>query len=105
MVATAPATLASRLEERPCFIEAGGNTTHPFGLGHRIGRSYALLHLTPRPLSLGQIASEPGVRKASASVTLRQLAELRAARTLHQRLDRLLVSPLLTILEKAVPRR
>lgn len=67
-------------EELHRFIEAGGNTTHAFGLGHMIGRCYSLLYLTPRPLSLEQIATSLGVSKASGSVALRQLAELRAAR-------------------------
>jgi hypothetical protein len=80
MPASSAPTATAWLEERHRFIEAGGNTTHAFGLGHMLGRSYALLYLTPRSLSLEQIAAELGVSKASASVALRQLAELRAAR-------------------------
>lgn len=67
-------------EERRRFIEAGGNTSHAFGLGRMIGRCFALLYLSPRPLSLEAIASSLSVSKASASISLRQLAELRAAR-------------------------
>lgn len=75
-----PSTRDSWLEECHRFIEAGGNTTHAFGLGQMIGRCYSLLYLTPRPLSLEEIATHLGVSKASACVALRQLAELRAAR-------------------------
>ncbi len=67
-------------EERRRFIEAGGNTTHAFGLGRMIGRLYALLYLTPAPLALEDIAAQLAVSKASASVVVRQLAELRAVR-------------------------
>jgi DNA-binding transcriptional regulator GbsR (MarR family) len=67
-------------EERRLFVEAGGNTTHAFGLGRIIGRLYALLYLTPAPLSLEEIAAQLAVSKASASVTVRQLADLRAVR-------------------------
>jgi hypothetical protein len=68
------------LEERRRFIEAGGNTTRAFGLGRIIGRLYALLYLTPVPIALEEIALQLAVSKASASVVVRQLAELRAVR-------------------------
>ena len=68
------------LEERHRFIEAGGNTTHAFGLGRIIGRLYALLYLTPTPIALEEIAGQLAVSKASASIVVRQLAELRAVR-------------------------
>ena len=68
------------LEERRRFIEAGGNTTHAFGLGRIIGRLYALLYLTPSPTALEDIAAQLSVSKASASIVVRQLADLRAVR-------------------------
>jgi DNA-binding transcriptional regulator GbsR (MarR family) len=64
--------------ERRHFIEAGGNSTHAFGLGRMIGRVYALLYLTPEPLSLEEVADQLQVSKASASITLRQLESWQA---------------------------
>ncbi len=56
------------------FIKASGDTTHSFGLGKLIGRLFALLYLTPEPLCLDQIAKKLNISKASASITVRQLA-------------------------------
>lgn len=60
------------------FIDAGGNTTHAFGLGRLIGRMFALLYLQPGPLSLEEIAGRLDISKASASTTIRQLEEWHA---------------------------
>ncbi|MEZ5384386.1 MAG: MarR family transcriptional regulator [Prosthecobacter sp.] len=60
------------------FVEAGGNTTHGFGLGRLIGRMFALIYLQPRPLSLEQIADRLHISKASASTTVRQLEKWHA---------------------------
>lgn len=62
------------------FIEAGGNTTHAFGLGRLIGRMFALLYLNPQPLSLEEIADKLDISKAGASTTVRQLEEWQAVR-------------------------
>jgi DNA-binding transcriptional regulator GbsR (MarR family) len=62
------------------FIEAGGNTTHAFGLGRLIGRMFALLYLNPQPLSLEEIADKLDISKAGASTTVRQLEEWKAVR-------------------------
>jgi DNA-binding transcriptional regulator GbsR (MarR family) len=70
------------------FIEAGGNTTHGFGLGRLIGRMFALLYLHPRPLSLEDIATRLNISKASASLTARQLADWRAIRRVPMEGDR-----------------
>jgi DNA-binding transcriptional regulator GbsR (MarR family) len=70
------------------FIEAGGNTTHGFGLGRLIGRMFALLYLHPRPLSLDDIATRLEISKASASLTARQLADWRAIRRVPMEGDR-----------------
>ncbi|MBE2286415.1 MAG: hypothetical protein IAE77_23365 [Prosthecobacter sp.] len=60
------------------FIEAGGNTTRAFGFGRLIGRLFALLYLSPEPLCLDQIAHKLRISKASASITVRQLAAWQA---------------------------
>lgn len=62
------------------FIDAGGNTTHAFGLGRLIGRMFALLYLQPRPLSLEEIAAWLEISKASASTTIRHLEQWHAVR-------------------------
>jgi DNA-binding transcriptional regulator GbsR (MarR family) len=62
------------------FIEAGGNTTHAFGLGRMIGRMFVVLYLSPRPLSLDEISEQLIISKASASTVVRQLASWRAVR-------------------------
>jgi DNA-binding transcriptional regulator GbsR (MarR family) len=74
--------------ERRHFIEAGGNSTHAFGLGRMIGRVYALLYLTPEPLSLEQVADALKVSKASASITLRQLESWQAVLLINVEGDR-----------------
>ena len=70
------------------FIDAGGNTTHSFGLGRLIGRMFALLYLHPKPLSLEEIALRLDISKASASLTARQLADWRAIRLVTVEGDR-----------------
>lgn len=67
-------------DERRRFIEAGGNTTHAFGLGRMIGRIYATLYLHPGPLPLEEIAAQLSISKASASIVVRQLASWQAVR-------------------------
>jgi DNA-binding transcriptional regulator GbsR (MarR family) len=57
------------------FIDAGGNTTHAFGLGRLIGRMYALLYLEAEPLSLQEIARRLKISKAGASTAIRQLRQ------------------------------
>lgn len=75
-----PPAQASWAREVRRFIEAGGNTTHAFGLGRLIGRMFALLYLSPRPRSLDDIATSLAISKASASMTIRQLEVWHAVR-------------------------
>ncbi|WP_395736461.1 GbsR/MarR family transcriptional regulator [Prosthecobacter sp.] len=70
------------------FIEAGGNTTHSFGLGRLIGRMFALIYLHPRPISLEQIADHLQISKASASTTVRQLEKWHAVTPIVMEGDR-----------------
>ncbi|WP_053332317.1 GbsR/MarR family transcriptional regulator [Verrucomicrobium spinosum] len=74
--------------ERHRFIEAGGNTSHAFGLGRMIGRAYAMLYLATSPMSLDEIAATLRVSKASASTVLRQLASWQAVRQIWVAGDR-----------------
>lgn len=73
-----PRSAAAWNREVSRFIAASGATTHSFGLGRLIGRLFALLYLTPEPLCLDQIAKKLKISKASASITVRQLAALHA---------------------------
>jgi DNA-binding transcriptional regulator GbsR (MarR family) len=66
------------------FIDAAGNTTHSFGLGRLIGRLFALLYLSPEPLCLDQIADKLKISKASASITVRQLASWHAVHKIEE---------------------
>lgn len=66
------------------FIDAAGNTTYSFGLGRLIGRLFALLYLTPEPLCLDQIAKKLRISKASASITVRQLAAWQAVHKVEE---------------------
>lgn len=60
------------------FVEAGGNTTHAFGMGKMIGKVYSLLYLTPEAVSLEDIAIRLDVSKASVSIAVRQLSDIQA---------------------------
>ncbi len=62
------------------FVEAGGNTTHAFGMGRMIGRVYSLLYLSPEAVSLEDIAMRLEMSKASVSIVVRQLSEIQAVR-------------------------
>ena len=77
-VSAAAPSLATWDREVARFIEAAGNTTYSFGLGRLIGRLFALLYLSPEPLCLDQIAKKLRISKASASITVRQLASWQA---------------------------
>lgn len=70
----------SWIAETRRFIEAGGNTTHTFGLGRMIGRVFALLYLSPGPVSLEEMAARLQVSKASISIVVRHLHGFQAVR-------------------------
>ena len=70
------------------FIEAGGHTTQSFGFGRIIGQIYALLYLTPKSLCLDDIVAELGVSKASVSISVRQLQNWSAIKSVWVKGDR-----------------
>lgn len=70
------------------FIDSGGNTTHSFGLGRLLGRLFALLYLSPEPLSLEEISERLKISKASASIAVRQLASCKAVHKIESEGDR-----------------
>lgn len=73
-----PSTTSHWTAETRRFIEAGGNTTHAFGLGRMIGRVFALLYLSAGPVSLEDMAARLEVSKASVSIAVRQLLGFQA---------------------------
>ncbi len=73
---------------RSKFIEAGGSTTQSFGLGRLTGQIYALLYLSPSPISLEEIAAQLGVSKASISITIRQMERWTAVHKVWVKGDR-----------------
>ena len=70
------------------FIEAGGHTTQSLGFGRIIGQIYALLYLTPKSLCLDDIVAELGVSKASVSISVRQLQNWSAIKSVWVKGDR-----------------
>ena len=65
---------------RLAVIEAGGNLSRRVGLPRTVGQIYGLLFLSPRALSLEEIADQLGISKASVSTGARQLASWGAIR-------------------------
>ncbi len=62
------------------LIEVVGNLCRRLGLPRTVGQIYGLLFLSPKPLSLEEIADSLGISKASASTGTRHLASLGALR-------------------------
>jgi len=65
---------------RYSLIDAAGRTTQGFGVGRIIGQVYALLYLSPEPLSLDELVAGLGVSKASVSTNVRELLKWSAVR-------------------------
>ena len=63
------------------MIEAGGRVCQLLGVPRSTGQIYGLLYLSPKPLSLDDIAEALRISKASASTGTRQLLAWRA---IHQ---------------------
>ena len=83
------ASASKKLEAtRRRFIEAGGHTTQSIGFGRIIGQIYALLYLTPKSLCLDDIVAELGVSKASVSISVRQLQNWSAIKSVWVKGDR-----------------
>ncbi len=72
--------MAIRSKGKRQLIEAVGNLCRRLGLPRTVGQIYGLLYLSPRPLSLEEIAEGLGISKASASTGTRQLLALGAAK-------------------------
>ncbi len=62
------------------FVETAGRLCQMLGLPRSTGQIYGLLYLSPRPLSLDDIAERLSISKASASTGTRQLASWQAVK-------------------------
>ena len=78
----------------PCvrddFADGMGRICTIYGINPLYGRMYGALYLTPRPVSLGDVATMLGTAKSTASVGLRQLEAfglVRRSRRLRDRRD------------------
>jgi HTH-type transcriptional regulator, glycine betaine synthesis regulator len=70
----APASAHSLAPTRLEMVEACGRLCQLLSLPRSLGQIYGLLYLSPKPLSLDEIAGLLGISKASASTGTRQLA-------------------------------
>lgn len=70
------------------FIEAAGRLCQLLGLPRSTGQIYGLLHLSPKPLALDEIALLLSISKASASTGTRQLIAWHAVRQVWHQGDR-----------------
>ncbi len=62
-------------EARMRLIEALGRQSAFWGLGKVTGELYAVLYLSGRPMSLGELAAALGVTKGSVSIAIRVLEQ------------------------------
>ena len=70
------------------FVEAAGRLWQLAGLPRSTGQIHGLLHLSPKPLSLDEIAGLLSISKASASTGTRQLVAWHAVRQVWVQGDR-----------------
>jgi len=71
-----PALSKTRLD----MIEVGGRVCQLLGVSRTVGQIYGLLYLSPKPLSLDEIAELLSIGKSTASMGSRQLSAWRAIR-------------------------
>jgi len=72
------------------FTDGMGRICAIYGINPLYGRMYGALYMTPRPVSLGEVAAMLGTAKSTASVGLRQLEAfglVRRSRKLRDRKD------------------
>ncbi len=62
------------------FIETAGRLSKSMGLNEIAGQLYALLYLSPEPISLNEMVGKLKISKASASVNIRALEGWGAAK-------------------------
>jgi len=67
------------------FVETLGKTADALGISRIVAQIYAILYLSPRPLSLDEIAQRLKVSKGNVSVNIRILNDWQAVRKIWQR--------------------
>ena len=67
------------------FMETLGKTAEAFGISRVVAQLYAILYLSPKPLSLDEMASRLKMSKGSVSVNIRILDSWQAVRKIWQR--------------------
>ena len=70
------------------FVDGMGAVTEFWGAGRHTGRLWAVLYLSPEPISLDGLAAAVGITKGHASTNLRTLLRLRMVRRLRRPADR-----------------
>lgn len=73
---------------RDALIQALGRQSAFWGLGKTAGEMYAVLYLSPEPVSLEEVAQRLKVTKGNVSVAIRQLEQLGMVRRSWQKGDR-----------------
>jgi len=73
---------------REQFIDRVGEFAASLGLNRSVGQLYALLYMSPSPLSLDEMAEACDMSKGNASINLRELERWGAVRRVYVRGDR-----------------
>ncbi len=72
-------------ENRHIIVEAFGSSLGVYGMNETIGRIYGLLYLEDEILSLKEVADHLGVSKATVSINIRLLLELKMVHKVWQK--------------------
>lgn len=67
------------------FVETLGKTADAFGISRAVAQLYAILYLSPKPLSLDEMAERLRVSKGNVSVNIRILNDWQAVRKVWER--------------------
>ena len=79
----------STLEEiRNELIDQVGSLAGSLGLNGAVGQIYALLYISPEPISLQKIATDCQMSKGNASINIRELERWGAVKRIKRRGDR-----------------
>jgi DNA-binding transcriptional regulator GbsR (MarR family) len=70
------------------FVDLAGRAAQRLGFARSLGQIYAVLYLSPRPLTLQDLMQSLGISKGGASMSVRQLAVWGAVRQVWVRGDR-----------------
>lgn len=70
------------------FVEGMGAVTEFWGAGRYTGRLWAVLYLSPEPMTMAELCREAGITKGHASINLRALLRLRMVHRSRRPADR-----------------